>query len=563
MDDVATRQAVLDRAAEHRQFVRSVYFKPRGSEQDRALTKQAAKAFGVDEKDVTSEMKLQTAATHTVAGNPENGRQGLYPALRHYKLPSASYDAVYTSNRDATAAGYRNPGYGNGSKGKSYVVQMPVNDTPNTSLTQLWENNEFPVMDDTTGELTHWRTHELPYMLKTGKPLQDLPPNSEDVKKITDYYGEQFAEAKAKLEAQKQKYYDIPPSSILQETYEISRNGVARHLSAGGPLKQRFISNSPGTPEYLENVIARNNRFQSQFGKPVTPIVTRKLGLTTRGIDLNGREISGRDAATSAFLGELATSFSAPDITQITLKYPRAYQKLTTSLGAASDFQQAVAEGNFADMGRYAGEMRKAGIITDAQYAAVKNTLKSDHPTPDKYVDVAQAVKKAQRNYFASLGKERSADAFLRKKMLESHNKNIDDKIANEEFALGMAQEHEIDQLRLQYKLKQMTEAGVKPNMSKKSKDGYRVFTTEGIREPDPFDKYGTHFAIVGPKDTKMLNVVGEYNPHSHQRHHGHGGERIPGLSRNLGMFLSPLGLSGLGAYSYYTTNAKDKLRNK
>jgi hypothetical protein len=74
MDDVATRQAVLDRAAEHRQSVRSVYFKPRGSEQDMALTKQAAKAFGVDEKDVTAEMKLQTAATHTVAGDPENGR---------------------------------------------------------------------------------------------------------------------------------------------------------------------------------------------------------------------------------------------------------------------------------------------------------------------------------------------------------------------------------------------------------------------------------------------------------------------------------------------------------
>ena len=96
-------------------------------------------------------------------------------------------------------------------------------------------------------------------------------------------------------------------------------------------------------------------------------------------------------------------------------------------------------------MGHYAGEMHKAGIITDAQYAAVKNTLKSDHPTPDKYVDVAQAVKKAQRNYFASLGKERSADAFLRKKMLEQRNKNIDDKIADEELALGMAQEHEID----------------------------------------------------------------------------------------------------------------------
>jgi hypothetical protein len=50
-------------------------------------------------------------------------------------------------------------------------VQLPVNDTPNTSLTQLWENNEFPIMDDMTGLLTDWRTKKLPYMLKTGKPL--------------------------------------------------------------------------------------------------------------------------------------------------------------------------------------------------------------------------------------------------------------------------------------------------------------------------------------------------------------------------------------------------------
>ena len=205
-------------------------------------------------------------------------------------------------------------------------------------------------------------------------------------------------------------------------------------------------------------------------------------------------------------------------------------------------------------MGRYAGVMHKAGIITDKQYAAVKNTLKTDSPIPDKYVDVAQAVKKAQRNYFASLGKERSADAFLRKKMLEDHNRSIDKSIDMEEWSLGMAQEHDIEQLRTGIKTKQFEEAGIKPNKSKKSKDGYRVFTTEGIREPDPFDINGTHFVVVGPKDTKMLNVVGEYNPVSHQRHHGHGGERIPGLSRNLGMFLSPLGLSGLGAYNYYTT---------
>jgi len=30
--------------------------------------------------------------------------------------------------------------------------------------------------------------------------------------------------------------------------------------------------------------------------------------------------------------------------------------------------------------------------------------------------------------------------------------------------------------------------AGVKPNYSLKSKDGYRVFTTEGVRNPDPND---------------------------------------------------------------------------
>ena len=193
-------------------------------------------------------------------------------------------------------------------------------------------------MNDVDGNLTFWRTHELPYMLKTGKSLQDIQPNSEELKKITDFYREQLAKAKAHWEAQKQKYSDIPPSSILQETYKISNNGAAYSLPIRGPQKQRFVSNSPGTPEYLENIIARNNRFQSQFGKPVTPIVTRKLGRVTGGIELDGTEVYGLNAAASGLMGDLATSFSVPGITEVTLKYPRAYQKLTTSLGAASDF---------------------------------------------------------------------------------------------------------------------------------------------------------------------------------------------------------------------------------
>jgi len=40
---------VLDRAAEHRTFVRGVYLKPRGSNADKAMTKQAARMFGVPE----------------------------------------------------------------------------------------------------------------------------------------------------------------------------------------------------------------------------------------------------------------------------------------------------------------------------------------------------------------------------------------------------------------------------------------------------------------------------------------------------------------------------------
>jgi hypothetical protein len=47
-------------------------------------------------------MKLQAAATHTVAGNAENGRQGLHEALKNYNLlrRNGSYDAIYTSSRD-------------------------------------------------------------------------------------------------------------------------------------------------------------------------------------------------------------------------------------------------------------------------------------------------------------------------------------------------------------------------------------------------------------------------------------------------------------------------------
>jgi len=45
-------------------------------------------------------MKLQTAATHTISGHAENGRQGLAEALHNYEFSSQKYDAIYTSNRD-------------------------------------------------------------------------------------------------------------------------------------------------------------------------------------------------------------------------------------------------------------------------------------------------------------------------------------------------------------------------------------------------------------------------------------------------------------------------------
>jgi hypothetical protein len=83
------------------------------------------------------------------------------------------------------------------------------------------------------------------------------------------------------------------------------------------------------------------------------------------------------------------------------------------------------------------------------------------------------------------------------------------------------------------------------------------VFTTEGIRNPDPNDVSGTHYVVLGPKDTKLLNVKGEYKPNSSRRHHGHSGDRIEGVSRNLGAVLSPLFLGGATAYNYYKNDVQ------
>lgn len=534
MDDVATRQAVLDRAAQHRTFGRGVYLKPKGSQKDKELTKQAARNFGIDEKDVTDEMKLQTAATHTIAGNAENGRQGLGEALHHYGLSSKKYDAVYTSNRDQVMAGYSIPGYGSGSKGKAYVVQLPVNDTPNTSLTQLWENNEFPIMDDFNGTLTDWRTRELPYMLKTGKPLAvDVEKEAASIDpewiKATIEAGES-AKKRVRMPI---KYSDTKPTErFIQKTYDIN----------GFRGDQR-----PSTIEgQLTSIV---QQMMKRGVKPINPLRSYKMG--PRRFEVGDVEV-------------MDPSYEDPVIEEMTLKYPWAFENLNSNMNAISEVETQLSSKGPLPFGmtpdwRALSKLRSFGAISNKQYEAIKKVYHFGGDA-QKYIDFKKATQKAKDQYFKDIKLSHSRDAWHRKLQVARDEKRYQLELEDVDRATG----RQIANLMFKNPQEVADEvnkvfqsSGVKPNYSLKSKDGYRVFTTEGVRNPDPNDQFGQHFVVVGPKDTKMLDLVGEYVPQSSRKHHGHGGNIVNGFSRNLGSVLSPLFLGGSAAYNYYKNDKK------
>lgn len=239
LDDVKTRELLLDRIKQHRSFGRGVYYKPKGSDEDIAMTKQAARNFGIPEKDVTGEMKLQTAATHTIAGTPTNGRQGLIYALDKFNLNPKKYDAIYTSNRDQVMAGYSVPGYGGGSKGAAYKVSLPVRQNKNRSLTELWADNEFPITDE-QGRLTEWRTSGLPYMLKTGNRLSDQAIINDVDESAIKAILQQAEVDKAKIPEPKPVLFsETSPSNYINATYYRNRGKLPHAVSYNHGISKR------------------------------------------------------------------------------------------------------------------------------------------------------------------------------------------------------------------------------------------------------------------------------------------------------------------------------------
>lgn len=485
LDDVATRQEVLNRIAQHRTFGRGVYLKHKNSNQDQMLTEQASRAFGVSEEAVTPEMKLQTAATHTVAGNTYNARSGLYQALDTHRLNNVEYDAIYTSNIDDVMAGYSNPNRSGGTIGKAYSVRLPINDKdPSVSITQLWENNEFPLTDP-YGKLTNWRKYELPYMLKTGRSLlKDVFANLDD-KNVAKAVNEQIENVKRDVVKNIITYKDTYPTSRLIDRYkpdEISR---------------------------LENVVKRNVAFQEQFGSAVKPIINK---------DERGTY----------------------------LKYPREYKRFVNIIEDIKHVSERIEIKDY-DLKPTLNRLKEFGIISEKQYNAFFNSLKGSNPQPDKYIDIQNMIKKAQNSYFKSLPKARKADAYIRQQDVINSKKRADfelvdkvDRIINDQYSTFQKQYE--DQMRI---------AGVKPNTSLMSKDGYRIFTTEKLRNPLSFDNFGQHFAIIGKKDKKLLDVVEQYVPKSKRTHHGHEGPYTPGFSRNVGSIIPPT-IIGTGIYETY-----------
>ena len=557
LDDATTRQMVLDRAKQHRTFIRGVYLPPEGSTEYRQLTKYAMQEFNVPESDVTDEQRLKVALVYNPKTPTIAGKAGLKDALDYYGLSFGKYDARYTSNRDAVAKGYSNPNIAmsSGKYGGAYKVHMPLRYDPNWSLSRIWEENEFPILDVyNKRKSTDWRTYDLPYILKTGKEFPIVDPEKDEVAKHNlDYLKIRTKQMESLIQhlpvPVKMKYSDTKPSLHLWAHYD----------KEASQYRDLYHVGLPTSIDGAERLITNTTQLFHKYGvKPINPVRTYTLG--PRRYEIGDVEVKDPD-------------YTDPQIETLDLKYPRAlndlYYKLDTfdkTFTAIENYYKALNGDNVKnylddEMKQFTSWLIKNKLISQKQFDAVRKAFYFGKGDPLKYIDKQQIVQKAKDLYFKDIRLARSKDAFSRKMAIErwyqnnmdNYNKTIqrnEEALSNEAKYLMFKDDN---QIRIE-KDKLLKEAGVTKNTDKISKDGYRVFTTEGIREPSGSDTEGQHYVVIGNRNSKNLEIGERIHTGVKRKHHGHGGTVFPGISRNLGS-----GVITVGAASTLKPRKKDE----
>ena len=542
------RAMVLDKVKQHRTFVRSTYEANGGDWNN--LRKQTARQLGKNPKDVTNEEMFRNASEYIKNTDTNSGTQGLPEYLEKFELNPKDYQALYTSSRDATASGYRNgsrPG-----DSASYLVQMNINDNPDWSLAELWANNEFPIPYTSyrgVEQGTDWRTYELPFRLNTGLDLEkefkranlgneeynrnaEINARSEAAIKTHEYFGQHPEELNTGLTY----FKDTKPTTFLQAKY--GRNPIGR---------KDDIKYWDTTDQYI--VDPNNGRFSSADflqGIQYYPTIDNIGYVPSVSIFTPSSIARVNNILKDTGLSEVYPIMSSDVKTgELNVKYPRAYADFYALIRRIDQMYQDIEKlgaNNETEGSRQYGQMLsllsnlyKRGMLSKKQIDAVNKELRSGKNIQevfDKYASKKSILQRAKNTYFSDIKQARKKDSFVRRKQLEDEIDRRQFGIFNQKYA----ELYKAPVLRpIKSKTQFMRDYGVQPDYSYMSPDGYRVFSTERLDNPNPNDTGGNHFVIVGPRGSKQLNIVGDWNPTVESKSHRHGGNYIPGTSRNLG----------------------------
>lgn len=583
--DVA-RKMVLDKIKQHRSFVRSLY-EANGHDWEN-LRKQTAQQLGKDTKDVTNEDMFRNAAQYIKKKDTNSGTMGLDSYLDKYELNPKDFQALYSSSRDNTASGYR-IGSRNGDSA-SYWLQMNINDDPKWSLAELWANNEFPIVYSSGHSYhgTDWRQYELPFRLNTGLDFnKEVKSQSADAEKFNrhalhqadvraiDKAQKYFEEHPDELDPGLTYFKNTSPTTRLQAYYRIYNGQVnGKDLIEHWGTTDKYITDNEGrktSAEYLQSIAYTENYSKNNGRAPrVANFTPSRIQLVNDILKENG-------------LSEIYPIMSSDINTKdMIVKYPRAYSNFVndvTEVSSMMDQYKEIYQNRDAFLYKYGsyrfdpngwlGEeyvleqiknknvekeivnkfvlqfisrLYKNKYLTKNQIQAINRELRSGKTVEEvgkKYIDEKTILQRLKNKYFSDIKQEKKIDAFLRRKQL---NQAI-----NEEQARKRAEKYIefYEQPKLKHvksKAEIMKEYGVDPDYSYMSPDGYRIFSTERLDNPDPNDVLGNHYVVVGPRGSKQLNIVGEWEPTVDHRSHGHGGKYIRGASRNLGASIIAIG---------------------
>lgn len=518
-DPETARQMVMEFIKMHRTFGRGQHKHTRDQYYENFI-KDTKKALGLKESDnVTEDQMYKVGAEYIKRKNTSNGVVGLQDYLNKYEL-NDSYQALYNATRDETVNYYKDRGADEA--GPVYITQMNINDNPNWSLAELWANNEFPVVysgpGGTSYGTTDWRRMELPFRLNTGLSLSDEYNNQqilqENRRLLQDAKNTATELAKQHEEEYKIKYYDTRPTMYLE-----GRIGNSNMMGYSGISRLRRFGEVG--PEIFK-IINRRNDYTREHGLPdiIPPMKS----------DLSSKET--------------------------TIKYPVSYMKYDDLVGKihAIFYDEPSTELKTEDWiakRKAIGYLQSKGLISGDQMLAALKVL--DHGGKDwrKYVGSEKyLLKKAQQFYFKDIRHSRKIDAFIRRKEVEERNSYAFQTAYN---SLYVPPKLKTPKSREQI----MNEYGVDEDLNYTSPDGYRVFSTERINDPDPSDMGGNHYVIVGKRGSKQMNVVGEYNKPSGFSGNTHGGQQIPGWSRNFGSILPWLLVGSFIGSNYYNNDKR------